>query len=132
VARARLSPARAGVAIALAAAVSAPFVAQAVVRLGRQFDEGLDESAVYAALPDAIARAGGPAAVLRCGPPPITATYDVQVVARALRVHEFQVGITPRVPGTIVVRSDSGIARDARYPTRTRTAHWVVASSCAR
>jgi hypothetical protein len=130
-ARARLSPRRATAAIVAGAAVAAPFVVHAALRTRDQVRGGLRESATTAALPDAIARAGGRAAVLRCGAT-TTESFDVQTVARALRLHQPQVGLRPRVPGTIIAKRDSSLTNDRRFPTRTTTSHWVIASSCPR
>jgi hypothetical protein len=131
IARARLSAPWGTIAIVAAAVVAAPFAVHAALRTRDQVRGGLDESALYAALPDAIARAGGRAAVLRCGPP-ITQTFDVQAVARALHRQEVQVATRPRVPGTIVTRRDSPLAGDDRFPARTQTRRWEIASSCVR
>ena len=73
--------------------------------------------ALYAALPDAVARAGGRAAVLRCGSP-ITHDFDTQTVARALRVHQDEVANLALVPGTILARRGSHLAGDPHFPHR--------------
>ena len=111
--------------------VAAPFVVHAALRARDQIRGGLRESAAYAALPDAIARAGGRAGILRCGST-TTRPFDVQAVALALRLHEPQVGLRPRVPGTIIAQRNSPLTEDRRFPTRTTTSHWVIVSSCAR
>jgi hypothetical protein len=129
-ARTRLTGGRATAAIALAVVIAAPFAVAAALRTRDQMRAGLHESALQAALPAAIARAGGRSAVLRCGQL-ATEPFDVQVLARALHAHETEVTIEPRVPGTIVVRADSPLANDRRFRTLARTKRWVVASSCA-
>jgi hypothetical protein len=130
-ARARLSPRAATVAIALGAVVAAPFAVAVLLRTIDQFRGGLHESRLYAALPAALARAGGPAAVLRCGTP-AAAPFDVQTLARALHVHQAQVGFRPVLPGTLVLRRDDAAPLDRRFPNRTVTPSWVIASSCPR
>jgi hypothetical protein len=130
-ARDRLSPRWATAAIVAGTVVAAPFVVHAALRTRDQIRGGLHESSAMDALPRAIARAGGRAAVLRCGSL-TTRSFDVQAVARALHVHEPQVGLRPQVPGTIVAQSDSPLLADRRFATRTTTTHWVIASSCPR
>jgi hypothetical protein len=130
-ARARLSPRAATVAIAVASLAAAPFFVYAVVRTADEMSSGLSEGATYDALPGAIERAGGGAAVLRCGMP-YTDPFDTQAVARALRVHEIEVGIRPQVPGTLVVRRGSPLAGDERFAVLAQTGQWVIKSSCAR
>jgi len=128
---ARLEPRWAVLVIALGAVVCAPFVGDALARTRKEVRGGQHETRLYASLPDAIARAGGRAAVLRCGSP-ITLAFDTQAVARALHVHQARIGIRARVPGTIVARRGSPLAAETRYPNRTITARWVIASSCPR
>jgi hypothetical protein len=127
--RSRLSTRGTTVAVALAVVVAAPFVVDDARRLYRDMRGAFSESAYYAALPDAIARAGGRAGLLRCGAV-YTAATDTQALARDLRVHQNQVGISPRTPGTIVVRRTSSLANDRRFPVVVRSGRWVVRSSC--
>jgi hypothetical protein len=129
VARARLSPREAGWAVALAVIVAAPFVVGDVLRLRDEMHDAFHESTLYAALPDAIARAGGRDAVLRCAPV-FAAPFDTQVVARDLRLHQHQVAIHPRPPGTVVAQSGSDLARDPRFRPLAQTRRWVIATSC--
>ena len=129
---ARLGPRWGVVAIVLGASVVAPFAAHAVVRTRDEVRSGQRETALYAALPDAIARAGGRAAVLRCGSP-ITLDLDVQAVVRDLGVRQVRGAKFALVPGTIVARRGSPLARDPRFPHhRAITPLWVITSSCAR
>ena len=129
---ARLGPRWGVVAIVLGASVVAPFAAHAVVRTRDEVRSGQRETALYAALPDAIARAGGRAAVLRCGSP-ITLDLDVQAVVRDLGVRQVRGAKFALVPGTIVARRGSPLARDPRFPHRRAiTPLWVITSSCAR
>jgi hypothetical protein len=92
---------------------------------------GQRETALYAALPDAIARAGGRAAVLRCGSP-ITLDLDTQTVVRDLGVRQVRGARFAHVPGTVVVRRGSQLAGDPKFPHRLAiTSRWVIAASCA-
>ena len=128
---ARLGPRRGVVAIVIGAGVVASFAADAVVRTRDEVRSGQRETALYAALPDAIARAGGRAAVLRCGSP-ITLDLDTQTVVRDLGVRQVRGARFALVPGTVVVRRGSQLARDPKFPYRLAiTSRWVIASSCA-
>jgi hypothetical protein len=128
---ARLGPRWGVVAIVLGAGVVAPFAAHAVVRTRDEVRSGQRETALYAALPDAIARAGGRAAVLRCGSP-ITLDLDTQTVVRDLGVRQVRGARFALVPGTVVVRRGSQLAGDPKFPHRLAiTSRWVIAASCA-
>jgi hypothetical protein len=61
-------------------------------------------------LDDAVARAGGPAAVFACAKP-ITGAYQVPALAWYLRVHSIRIGLDPRPPA-VVFRADDA----ARMP----------------
>jgi len=128
--RSRLSARGTAAVAALAATVAAPFVARDVLRLRDQTRYALAESALYAALPDALARSGGRAALIKCGAL-YTAPADTQAVARALRLHEWQVGIAVRPPGAIVARRGSALSNDRRFRTVVGTSRWVVSSTCS-
>jgi len=131
-ARARLGPRWGIVAIMLGAGVVAPFAADAVVRTRDEVRTGQRETAFYAALPGAIARAGGRAAVLRCGSP-ITLDVDTQAVVRDLGVRKVRGQKFALVPGTIVARRGSPLARDPLFAHPLAiTSRWVITSSCAR
>jgi len=128
---ARLGPRWGVVAIMLGAAVVAPFAADAVVRTRDEVRSGQRETALYAALPEAIARAGGRAAVLRCGSP-ITLDLDTQAVVLDLGVRQVRGAKFALVPGTILARRGSHLAGDPHFPHRLAiTPRWVITSSCA-
>jgi hypothetical protein len=129
--RARMPGRGMTIAFVVAAAVAAPAVVHVVLRTGDQMRGGLHESAAYAGLPDAIARAGGPAAVRSCLPIR-TAWFDVQAVAHALHLHGAQIGLSPRTRGTIVARREPNAKPDPRFPNRTVTDRWLIESSCPR
>lgn len=128
-ARSRLPASGAIAAIVIAAAISAPFVVAAAGRLHDELRAAMAESRAYAALPAAIARAGGRDALLSCAPL-YTAATDTQAVARDLHLHQSAVGINPRPPGTVVARAGSSLARDPRFRTFSRTPRWVLTRSC--
>lgn len=127
----RLGPRWGVVAIMLGAAVVAPFAADALARTRDEVRSGQRETALYAALPDAIARAGGRAAVLRCGSP-ITLDLDTQTVVLDLGVRQVRGAKFALVPGTILARRGSPLAGDPHFPHRLAiTPRWVITSSCA-
>jgi len=130
-ARARLAPGRAAAGVAVVGALALVFYALAAARTRDQVRGGMHESERYAALPSAIASAGGRRAVLACRPI-YTEWFDVQTVARALHLHSSAVGIHPAVPGTVVARRGATIADARRFPSRRVTDQWVFASSCRR
>jgi hypothetical protein len=129
--RGRSGPRAAWAAAAVAAAAGAPFVVAYVDRLSGQLHDVRVEARRSAALPAAIARAGGPAAVLRCGQA-FTDPFQTQLVAWHLHVPQHEVGIFPERPGATVAPAGSTLARDPRFPPVTRTRFWSIGSSCAR
>jgi hypothetical protein len=128
-ARSRASARGAAVLVVVAAAAAAPVVIHDARRLRGEMRNAFNENAHYAALPDAIARAGGRAAVLRCGTV-YTTPFDTQAVARALRARPGQVGIHARPPGTILARRAHALASDRRFRPMASTSRWAVATSC--
>lgn len=84
----------------------------AVTALGRgdELRAGLDRVAYGSALAEdlehAVARAGGAAALLRCGPPYV-GPYRGPMLAWTLGIHKAQVGFVPRRPG-VAFRSRLG------------------------
>lgn len=120
------------VAVGVGVVAIAPFFVSAGSRTRDEVRGGQHETRLYASLPDAIARAGGRAALLGCGTP-VAADYDTQTVARVLGLHEAQVSNHPTVPGTIVARRGSALAADRHFPNQLAvTPRWVIASSCSR
>src|SRR4051812_21343661 len=129
--RSRLGARPAGVAIAALAVLAFVVFALAATRTRDQVRGGMRESERYAALPSAIASAGGAKAVLACRPI-YTEWFGVQAVALALHVHSSDVSIHPRAPGTVVARRGARIADPRRFPAVRLTDQWVFASSCRR
>jgi hypothetical protein len=106
-----------------------PGVVLAGVQLRRAAVDAAHESRLFAALPGVIERAGGRAALLRCGQI-VTGPFQTQALAWRLRTHEQAIGIHPRPPGTILSPAWIGMARDPRFPLRLRTPEWALRSSC--
>jgi hypothetical protein len=115
---------------AVAAAACLPFLVGGVRRLDSRVHTVVRESERYSSLADAIDAAGGRAVLTRCLPV-FTAWPDTKAVAWDLKVHQFQVGISPMVPGSTIAAHNTRLARDPRFPPIARTARWVVGSSCA-
>lgn len=125
----RLSPRRARVVLAVAVVAGAPFLAGNVLRVTGQWGDVRSEAREYGALPDLIARAGGEAAVRRCGLV-YTRGFHTQAVAWGLHVHESGVALRPKPPGTIIALRDSELLCDDRFRSRVSNSEWTLASSC--
>jgi hypothetical protein len=129
-ARSRWSPRWAAVAAIVAVVVAAPSFLHEVKRTRNEMRGAFDESSLNAALPAAIAKAGGRDAIVGCGGV-YSAPTDTQVVARDLRLHEKDVGIHPRPPGTVFAQTGSSLADDGSFPhVLASTERWVVRSTC--
>ena len=116
--------------VVLAAAV--PFAVADVNRTRGQFRAALDEAAVADDLPAAIAKAGGPAALERCGRVK-TGPFETQLVAWHLHMHQHTIGLLPTPPATVVAVRGSGRPAGAPgFRTVALTKRWVVQTSCAR
>jgi hypothetical protein len=126
-------------ATAAAAAVTAPLVLAAAapkladlpqLRRDQAYAQGL-----AADLEDAIAAAGGRAAVLACGPP-YTGDLRGPLTAYRLRVEKQRVQFVPAAPGTVFV---SRLHRDAapepaagpQFAEVARAGRWTVRSTCS-
>ncbi len=88
-----------------------------------------DQADVYGAAPEAIAAAGGEAKLKACGPI-IAGAFQTQTVAWYLHLHQTEVQIFASTPGTKVTTDFSSLASDPRFPTSSRTGHWVIGASC--
>jgi hypothetical protein len=119
-------------AVALAAvllAAATPFVLADVDKLRYDLDVVRAESELYDRLPPIVAKSGGAAALLRCGPvyaPP----FEVQAVAWAMHVHSSQVGIFASPPGTVLGGHFSALGHDPRFPEINKNRRWVVGRNC--
>ena len=127
--RERLPARRARALLAVGVVIGAPFVVGNVLRLGDSWGDVLREARDYGALEDLFARAGGEAAVRRCGLV-FTRGFHTQAVAWELGTHESGVGLRPEPPGSIVALHGSELLADARFPQRVSNSEWTLASSC--
>jgi hypothetical protein len=128
-ARARFSRGAALGLTALLLAAAAPFVANDVGKLETDLDVVRAESELYDRLPPIIAKSGGAAALLRCGPvyaPP----FEVQAVAWAMHVHSEQVGIFAAPPGTVLGGHFSALGHDPRFREFNKNRRWLVGRNC--
>lgn len=123
---------RAGAALAAALGLAAaPFVVADVDKLAYDLDVVRAESELYDRLAPIVAKAGGAASLLRCGPvyaPP----FEVQAVAWAMHVHSSQVGIFAAPPGTTLAGHFSALGHDPRFAEVTKNRRWIVGRSCGR
>jgi hypothetical protein len=106
-------------------------VADDVRALGRNAEAIDHEASLDASLPDAIAAAGGRAAVTAC-PPVFTGAFQTQVVAWHLELQQTGVDVdtTPTPPGTVVALGFTEMARDPDFALVSRSEHWIISSSC--
>jgi hypothetical protein len=82
-------------------------------------------------LPNAIAAAGGAAAINRCGPV-YTGPFHTPAVAWALQRHLDEVQIFAFPPGTLLAGRRSWLAHDPRFHPVARSAEWRVLRRCGR
>jgi hypothetical protein len=80
-------------------------------------------------LPNAIAAAGGAAAVKRCGPV-YTGPFHTPAVAWVLRLHLDEIKIFAFPPGTLIAGRRSWLAGDPRFEPVARSAQWRVLRRC--
>jgi hypothetical protein len=125
---------RRGAGMATAAVVAlgilaVPPVAAAVSDFAESMELLAAEADVYEDLDRAIARAGGPAAVNRCGRV-VTGPFEVQVLAWKLHRHGADVDIDARRPGTVLALRETELAAAEGFEPLVATEHWVVRRSC--
>jgi hypothetical protein len=108
-----------------------PAVAADLRTLDGDAERMADEAAIDASLPDAIAAAGGRAAILAC-PPVITGSFQTQVIAWQLELRETEVEVdsTPTPPGTVVALEFTAMSRYPGFTPVGRSEHWIVGTSC--
>jgi hypothetical protein len=115
--------------LAAGAVFATPFVRDDMRSLHVAAASIADEAAVYGAAPEAIAAAGGAARLKTCGPI-YAGAFQTQTVAWYMHLHQTEVRMFAGTPGTIVTTDFSSLANDSRFPTFSRTGHWVIGSSC--
>jgi hypothetical protein len=106
-------------------------VADDLRALGRYAEAIADGAAETASLPDAVAAAGGRAAVVACRPV-FTGAFQTQVVAWHLRLQQTDVEVdtTPTPPGTVLALEVTAMAHDPDFALKGRSEHWIVGSWC--
>jgi hypothetical protein len=95
------------------------------------WDQVRRDSAGDGDLPNAIAAAGGAAAIRRCGPV-YTGPFHTPAVAWALGLHLDEVQIFPIPPGTLIAGRRSWLSHDPRFDPVARSAEWRVLRRCER
>jgi hypothetical protein len=121
------------VALGLAAVLvlaATPFVLADLDELRVSAQKTRSEADFYDTLPAAIDKAGGRAAVKRCGKV-YTGPYQVPAVAWHLETHGGEIGIDAKPPGIVIAARHSELSRDARFERFTETAKWIVRRACA-
>ena len=132
-----VTPLRVAVLMGLAAG-TLPFVAARVSAMPAEGTRLAFEARLFDDLREAIRRAGGTAAVRRCGRP-FAGSYRAPALAWHLGVHKDRIGLAPRAPG-VVFRSrltpTAAVAPQIqpREPFRAvvRSRRWEVLAACAR
>jgi hypothetical protein len=82
-------------------------------------------------IPSAVAAAGGPAAIRRCGTV-YTGPFHTPPLAWALDMHLDEMKIFAIPPGTIIAGRRSWLAHDPRFTPVAATAEWRVLRRCGR
>lgn len=116
-------------AVAIVGVAGLAFAVSPVQRLARQIDDAQRESDLYDHLGAAVRRAGGRAAIERCGKV-YTDPYQTQAVLWELHLRGATLGIHPTPPGTILAPASTPAGRDTRFTLRLRHGGWVVRSTC--
>ena len=116
--------------VSVVAVACLPFVVAGVRKQLDRLSVVKAEARHYDGLQTAIAAAGGPSALKRCGTI-YTTRFDTQAVAYDLRVRLYQAQIFATPPGTIAAADSTALSRDPRFPhVLARTAGWTIAKSC--
>jgi hypothetical protein len=115
--------------LGVGAVLAVPYARDDVRSLRVSAASVVDEADVYGAAPEAIAAAGGATKLKACGPI-FAGAFQTQTVAWYLHLHQSEVQIFASIPGTVVTTDFSSLANDPRFPTYSRTGHWVIGSSC--
>jgi hypothetical protein len=116
-------------AVAIVGIAGLAFAVSPVQRLARQINDTQRESDLYDHLGAAVRRAGGRAAIERCGKV-YTDPYQTQAVLWELHLRGAALGIHPIPPGTILAPASTPAGRDARFTPLLRHGGWVVRSTC--
>jgi hypothetical protein len=124
-------------AAALVAAASAPFVVAEAGTFATDLRLTRAEAALYGDLDRAVAAAGGPGRVRRCGAV-YTGRFDTMALAWRLHVQLDRVEIFPVRAGTLFASRrysltrprPSALSLDPRYPRVAGTARWIVRARC--
>jgi hypothetical protein len=113
----------------VAAAAMAPGLVIWAGTVAGQFARLAADERVYDELPSVIERAGGEAAIRRCGGI-FTGPFQTQALAWELHTRQRRIGLDPTLPGTIIARPGARIAGDARFEPVLRSEHWIVRQDC--
>jgi hypothetical protein len=109
----------------------APWAREDWDAVGSTWEQVRTDSAADRDLPNAIAAAGGAAAIRRCGPV-FTGPFHTPAVAWALDIHLDEIQIFPIPPGTVIAGRRSWLSHDPRFEPIARNAEWRVLRRCKR
>jgi hypothetical protein len=116
--------------VAVAALAALPGLVEPVDRVHDNLVRTRETDRFYGALPGFIERAGGRAAVLRCGQV-FTGAYSTQAVAYRLHLKEREVGLHPVSPGTVLDGAQSRLGTgNPDYTEKVRNTEWILRSTC--
>jgi hypothetical protein len=117
-------------AVAVAALAVLPGLIEPIDRVGDNLARTREVDRFYAALPGFIERAGGRAAVLRCGPV-YTGPYSTQAVAYRLHVRQREVGLHPLTPGAVLDGARSRLGTGNRdFTLKEHSTEWILRTTC--
>ena len=111
--------------------VWAPWLSSDWDAVGSTWDQVRRDSIADRDLPNAIAAAGGAAAIRSCGAV-YTGPFHTPAVAWALDLHLDQVQIFAFPPGTLIAGRRSWLAHDPRFNPVARSRQWRVLRRCER
>jgi hypothetical protein len=130
-ARRRLTGRRSGVLAYCLLALAVAALVPHAIGLGDDVARLRTEGRLYAALPDVVAAAGGPAALKGCGGVVFTGPFQTQALAWTMGLHEHGVGIHPRPPGVVIMPDYRLDEVGGGFPITLTAQHgWTVVASC--
>lgn len=116
--------------LAVLALAVLPGLVSPVDRLGDNLARTRDTDRFYGALPAFIERAGGRAAVLRCGTV-YTGPFNTQALAYRLHTLQREIALRPEAPGSVldVAGSPRGAGNRA-FALKARDTEWMLRQTC--
>jgi hypothetical protein len=121
--------------VAVAVAIALPTARARVDELDRDVQQLDFQAELHDDLDRALARAGGPERVRRCGGRVVTGNYHVPAVAWRMHMDAERVAVRPTRAGTVfrapaVRRGQPSPARPRTYPVVAQSGRWQVFMRC--